>query len=333
MSYVLFGNSDIYDPVLEQRMVMSLRSAGTMTNHFSNVQCEKAKSDSETFLARDLLNVLATIPSNIYLSDDCQLHAYVNGDAVSIFKFAVKENPEDEELAQSVINEFHDELSALTQSGLIPSLSHNQKSNSFTVKEPNDLFEIIVKTFPYLEGLNKNMARVLYSTAISIYDEHSAPDINNESLFNYSDKQHAIIRALKSVVLSHDNTSDFTITAEDEVDEHSGEHEYSFDISVGKDTPMSFEKRFRALSDVYHTFDAVTDALTASSHIALWGCQTGFSIRTTELKSLYRFIESTLRDPEFIEKVQNNQARLYISPSVLNVKLNPPKAVKTPYLN
>jgi hypothetical protein len=234
---LLSGRIDLdEDHVLRQNMMESLRSTGAIKNDFSNIESEKIGSDSEAALARDLLNLFATIPSKIYQSDDCQLHAYVDKNGVSIFKFTVKNAPEDAVLAQSIIDEFHDELLSLTRSGLIPTLSHNDKSDSFTVKEPSDIFEMFVKIYPYLESLNKNMARVLYSTAISIYDGHDALE-NDYDLTTLSNGQIAIIKALRSIISTYDNTLDFTVTATDDLAENNDAREYSFDISLGRNNP------------------------------------------------------------------------------------------------
>jgi hypothetical protein len=165
------------------------------------------------------------------------------------------------------------------------------------------------------------MARVLYSTAISIYDGHDALE-NDYDLTTLSNGQIAIIKALRSIISTYDNTLDFTVTATDDLAENNDAREYSFDISLGRNSPISFDKRFRTLLDVFDDFNAAEDCLNHKSEVALWGCQTGFSIRTNRLDSLFHIIVFMYEESEVSEKSLRNQSRLEINLGELNAILN-----------
>jgi hypothetical protein len=107
---------------------------------------------------------------------------------------------------------------------------------------------------------------------------------------------------------------DFTVIPSDEIDDDTGEVVFSFEIGVGKDTPISFEKRFQTLFHIFDHFDATEEILSPSTQIALGGCQTCFSVETTDLKSLFRPIVFLFNDTDLMEKAKDNKAKLFIKP-------------------
>ena len=308
------------DYLLYRNFQQSLRGA---RHDEAKIAWKNVTASPEAFMANDLTNLMATIPSKIFQCDDCILNAFVNESGATTFCFTVAENAKEPEMAKDIIDDINDELRELALYGDIDGLIWNKKTNSINAATPDDLFEIFVNIRHYLNDFNNNMTTVLFSTAVSIYEDYQHDDDNIEKLHS-PDEQMAIVRALESIVSTFDDTMDFTVIPSDEIDDDTGEVVFSFEIGVGKDTPISFEKRFQTLFHIFDHFDATEEILSPSTQIALGGCQTCFSVETTDLKSLFRPIVFLFNDTDLMEKAKDNKAKLFINPTELYSTLNDP---------
>lgn len=314
--------------LLLQATFADISSGRGDSKKYSKIETKGHSHSGEVNYARNMVDVFSKIPSMVFHCDDCVLNAVINKDGATSFSFAVKENPEDRQIAQDIIDEIHDEFCALAESGLVENFSKSKGADIFHAPNPDVLFDVMIELHSYIRSFNKHMAMVLLSSASSILETYR----NEESETSLSSpiQQNAIVKALQSIISTFNGADDFKVKANESTDPETSKKLYLFEITLGKNTPVSFEKRFATLQEVFNMFDAADETLDNNSYIALWPCQTGFTIETQSLKSLYNLIDFLYRETDLIEMAKDNNARLYIGPSQLKTVLDEPiKALRT----
>ncbi len=284
----------------------------------------KGQKSPVIICARNLANLLATVPSRIFHCDECVLNAFINKDGATTFTFTVKDNATDPETANMIITDIMDKLSELCLHGDVDGLIWNPDTKSVTAKTPEAFFEMFVDTLEYFDGFNTNMAAVIFSSALSIYNDYEGDEEDMIEKLHSPDQQLAIVRAIKSIVSTFEDTDDFTVIPQDTMIDGTNTPVFSFEISRGQDSPISFEKRYATLHRIYDTFEATDALFSRDTEIGMHGCQTAFSISTLDLASLERPLVFLFKDTDIMELAKDNKARLFINPSELHSVLNDP---------
>ena len=261
----------------------------------------------------EMLGLLAVIPYKIYAIKDYKLFITSDDNNNLVVNYNCDKKHPDFPFMRAYLDKINDEFFAISSSGLIENSVWNDESSSLSLSDPQDLYRLVVELYNELEIFNPTMADVILSSVASIYERYFPEEHDVEKL-SQPDKQLSIVRALKSIVSCFDNTDDFTVKPS----EH--KNKFYFEITLGRDTPVSFSQRFNTLHSIYFEIEA-REALCKNQTVEMWPCGTGFSIGFDDPKNSLELIFNLYRDLDIYDKCKDKKAKIFISPSELKANL------------
>ena len=274
---------------------------------FTDIACPAKLNSNDICFLRDTINLMGRISKDLFLTDDLYLQGVIQDNGIAKLSFKFKPDLIDAEYSQGLMYHLNDEFAALAESNLVQNINWDEESQTLSILKPKALFNVVIEMFDFLCDHDSAMAEVILSSAAAIYDHYyNVPNDKNVPNLSQPEKQFAITQALETIISSYENTDDFTVNPT----ELNGS--YYFQITLGKNSDISFQKRFEELEIIYADISA-RESLAKTMTVEMWPCQTTFAIGFSDPSHATELLRSLYNDNDIHDKALNNDATMKIN--------------------
>ena len=264
---------------------------------------------------KNMLALYAMVPNIFLRTNDYGFHAQCDAEGHTTLSYLTKDNTDP--MMQTFIGLWEEELQICIENSDTQA-KWDAKTNSFTFYDCESLLEAIEMTRTEMDEISKNFSTIMVSTANSIYSDliGRGPE-NTDEFHNPTESHWAVTKAIKTIISVFDHTMDF------EVIPTLFEDEEVCRITLGSETPISYEKRFRDLHDVYDLFDAVCRD-NSGLEIVVSPDQTELCFLINDTEKASRTLSWLYDELDIHNKALQNKAFIFINPAELQAVCKQP---------
>ena len=297
-------------------------------NKFHNISIDLHNENAEekNYLQK-ILTLYALVPNIFTRETGYSFQAQSNEEGLTTLKYCLDDSNTDE-LCHDFIDLWQDEIKSLISARAIDA-EYNPTSNSFTFYNTESLQQCLEYSANEMSYVSKPFSEIVLSSAYSIYSELLGPD-NLPRDEDITVPHQAITKGLNTVVSAFSNASELQV-----IPLHYKGTEIC-KIDLGKNTPVSYEKRFQALREIYDLLDAsIGDRDGLDLQYAPDEAEVAVLIYNPALAS--RFISRLYDDLDIANKTAKNKATMFISAEKLLEACHQPEKAKlqhaAPYMH
>lgn len=192
--------------------------------------------------------------------------------------------------------------------------AYNDSSEVYKLYGAETLVDILEFAAQDLMDVNQGLTKAVYQAGLSIHAELIKTEANDFDE-TASPKHLAISTALKTIISSFDKTDDFEVIP---FNHDNGEDIIPVcKITLGQNTPVSYEHRFQTLREVYDLFDAVSGEPCQGFYVQHSACETEVALIIEDPLKTAITLTSLYDDLQIFSKAIEDKARMMIHPSEL----------------